>query len=484
MMNETKRIAGTLLEAVSELMDETVSGELLQKILEAAAKVLEADTAVLDIPGEEPVHLFFPSEFSISESAVQRAKGENKVIVWNKPENPEEDLSLSIVQNRLTSILVAPFRTPESEDGYLYLQRAARTDAFEREDAELFEKFVEICEKMAFAVYDRARDKEAISLLQGWERRGKILYASPMMKTAVEFAEKIAPLPFPVILRGETGVGKELFARWIHDSGPRVGKPFIALNCGAVPESLIESILFGYVKGSFTGAIENRKGVFEEAEGGTVFLDEIGELPLPMQVKLLRVLQEKHVTRVGDTREIPVNVRIISATHVNLETAVKEGKFREDLFFRIQVMTLDIPPLRDRDQDVIYLAQEFLKKFAAEFGRSTLRLSRASEKALLAYHWPGNVRELENRVQKAFVTATRGVVLPADLGLENIQETAKTSPRTLREAREAVDRECITQALKSSNANLTLAATMLGIDRKVLREIMERLGIKKEAFKN
>jgi DNA-binding NtrC family response regulator len=245
----------------------------------------------------------------------------------------------------------------------------------------------------------------------------------------------------------------------------------------------MESLMFGHAKGSFTGAIENKKGFFEEADGGTIFLDEIGELPLNMQVKLLRVLQEKHITRVGDNREIPVNVRVISATHVDLEAAVREKRFREDLYFRIQVLPLELPPLRNRGQDVVLLAENFIQRFGAEYGRGKFHLSRNAEKALLGYHWPGNVRELENRIQKGLVQAVHGVIQPKDLGLDDMQVQAKASPRTLKEAREAVEREVISQALKDSRANLTLAATILGIDRKVLREIMERLNLKKEDFK-
>ena len=202
-----------------------------------------------------------------------------------------------------------------------------------------------------------------------------------------------------------------------------------------------------------------------------------------MQVKLLSVLQAKHITRVGDNREIPVNVRIISATHVDLETAVREKKFREDLYFRIQVMPIQVPPLRERGQDVLLLAEEFLKRYSAEYGRGKFKFSRNAEKAMLSYHWPGNVRELENKIQKSLVQAVHGVIQPGDLGLENIQKVSKESPRTLKEAREAVEREVIGNALRDSGANLTLAATILGIDRKVLREIMERLGLKKEDFK-
>ncbi len=473
-----------MLDVVKILLDENQPETLFPKILEVAKGVLHADAAVLDIGGESPLHLSNPENVSISISAVRQAKSENKAVVWNQLDDDSADLSKSIVQNQLTSIMVSPFRTPDSEAGYLYLQRAAREEPFTDEDVKLFDSFVNVCEKFAFAAYDRLRDKESLDVLKNVVRKDGMVYSSAVMANLVTLADKLAPLPMPVIIRGETGTGKEVMAKYIHNHSPRAEKPFIAVNCGAIPEHLMESLLFGHAKGSFTGAIENRKGFFEEADGGTIFLDEIGELPMNMQVKLLRVLQEKHITRVGDNREIPVNVRVISATHVDLEEAVKEKRFREDLYFRIQVMSLDLPALRERGQDVVLLAEEFLTRYGAEYGRGRFRMSRNTEKALLGYHWPGNVRELENRIQKALVLAVHGVIQPQDLGLGDMQTQAKESPRTLKEAREAVERDVIGRALKDSNANLTLAATILGIDRKVLREIMERLDMKKEDFKN
>lgn len=484
MKSETILATEKMLNVVNALLDEQSIESLFPKILEIAREVLHADAAVLDISGESPLHISNPEKVSISISAIRKAQAENKVVVWNQLEDDATDLSKSIVQNQLTSIMVSPFRSPSGDPGYLYLQRAARQDSFTEDDSHLLDAFVVVCEKFAFALLDRIRDKASLDQLRNVSKKGGLIFQSKIMADLIAFADKLSNLPIPVIIRGETGTGKEVLARYIHKQSPRSDKPFIAVNCGAIPENLMESLLFGHSRGAFTGAIENRKGFFEEAEGGTIFLDEIGELPLNMQVKLLRVLQEKHITRVGDNREIPVNVRVISATHVNLEDAVKEGKFREDLYFRIQVMPLEIPPLRERGQDVILLAESFILRYGAEYGNEKFRMSRNTEKALLGYHWPGNVRELENKIQKAMILATHGVIQPADLGLEKMQEQAKASPRTLKEAREAVDREVISKALKDSNANLSLAATILGIDRKVLREIMERLGLKKEDFKS
>lgn len=483
MKSESMLATEKMLDVVKTLLDEEQPEALFPKILEVAKGVLHADAAVLDIGGEEPLHFSNPEKVSISISAVRLAKNEKRAVVWNQLDDESADLSKSIVQNQLTSIMVSPFRTPESEAGYLYLQRAARKEPFTDEDSALFDSFVAVCEKFAFAAYDRLRDKESLDTLKNVVRKDGIVYSSKVMVDVIAMADKLSPLPLPVIIRGETGTGKEVMARYIHKHSPRAEKPFIAVNCGAIPEHLMESLMFGHAKGSFTGAIENKKGFFEEADGGTIFLDEIGELPLNMQVKLLRVLQEKHITRVGDNREIPVNVRVISATHVDLEEAVREKRFREDLYFRIQVLPLELPPLRDRGQDVVLLAENFIQRYGAEYGRGKFHLSRNAEKALLGYHWPGNVRELENRVQKGLVQAVHGVIQPKDLGLDDMQVQAKESPRTLKEAREAVEREVISRALKDTNANLTLASTILGIDRKVLREIMERLGLKKEDFK-
>ena len=428
MKTESMLATEKMLDVVKTLLDEEQPESLFSKILEVAKGVLHADAAVLDISGENPLHFSNPEQVSISISAVKQAKSEKRAVVWNQLDDDGADLSKSIVQNQLTSIMVSPFRTPDSESGYLYLQRAAREEPFTEEDSALFDAFVEVCEKFAFAAYDRLRDKESLDVLKNVVRKDGIVYSCKAMAELVALAEKLALLPLPVIIRGETGTGKEVFARFIHNHSPRADRPFIAVNCGAIPEHLIESLLFGHARGSFTGAIDTRKGFFEEADGGTIFLDEIGELPMNMQVKLLRVLQEKHITRVGDNREIPVNVRVISATHVDLEAAVREKRFREDLYFRIQVMPVAIPPLRERGQDVVLLAEEFIKRYGAEYGRGKFKMSRNTEKALLGYHWPGNVRELENRIQKGLVQAVHGVIQPKDIGSTTCRRRLRKVP--------------------------------------------------------
>ncbi len=488
MTFESMLATSEFLDMISQLLDESMPEELLPAIAKVACQVLDADSAVLEIPAEladAPFRFAYPSAVAISFSAVRRARAEKRAVLWNLANDENLNVSKSIARNNLTSILVAPFQTPDAEivSGFLYLQRESRKESFDENDKKLFDKFVCVLEKIAGSAYRRKTDKESLDELRGVVRKGSLVYASQAMAKVIASAEKFIALPAPLMIRGETGTGKEVLARWLHSKSPRADKPFIAINCGAIPENLIESILFGHVKGSFTGAIDTRKGVFEEAEGGTLFLDEIGELPMNMQVKLLRVLQERHITRVGDNREIPVNARIISATHVDLEKAVKEHRFREDLYYRVQVMSLEIPPLRDRGQDVLLLAEEFMKRYAAEYGLGKFHLSRAAEKALLAYPFPGNVRELENKIQRALANASGFVILPRDLDLDVLRESVKESPRTLKESREISDRTVIDAALRDAGGNLTLASTILGIDRKVLREMMERLDIKKENYK-
>lgn len=466
-----------LLENLLDLRKRPGRTEMLDGILRTAMALLDSDAGVLQA---EELRFQFPGgELPLSTSAIAQALEKREVVLWNQASaDASVEISMSIITNRLSSILVAPL----GPNSYLYLQRQARTQPFGTVDCDIFSKLVHLAKEIL-------ADREAIQslsdenlALRGIQDRYGLIYSCEAMQKAVALAEKVSSAPVPVIIHGETGSGKEVFARFIHRNGPRASKPFVAVNCGAIPSSLIESILFGHVKGAFTGAVEHRKGLFEEADGGTLFLDEIAEIPLDMQVKLLRVLQERKVTRVGDAKEIAVDVRILAASHRNLEARIQENLFREDLYFRISVMQINLPPLRDRGQDIIVLARRFLDRYAAEFGLGRVAFSKAAEKVLLRHDWPGNVRELENRVQKALVQRDSGAVEPADLGLDG-EQAGSRGLRTLASAREAAERECVDRALRDAQGNLTLAGQMLGIDRKVLREIMERLGIDKSNYK-
>jgi two-component system NtrC family response regulator len=305
-----------------------------------------------------------------------------------------------------------------------------------------------------------------------------MLGGSPKMQEMFASIRKVATSDAPVLLLGESGTGKEMAALAVHRRGSRRDGPFVAINCGAIPESLLESELFGHEKGSFTGAHVQRKGRIETAGGGTLFLDEIGELPLPLQVKLLRFLQEQRMTRVGGREEIEIDVRVIAATNTDLKNATSQGKFREDLYYRLAVVTINLPPLRERPDDVRLLAQAFLQRFAAENGKENLVFQPDALRALVRYNWPGNVRELENRVKRAVIMADGRRLTVQDLELS--QGSGAGATITLKEARENLEREMIQQTLQRHSGKISSAATELGISRPTLYELMEKLAITRE----
>jgi two-component system NtrC family response regulator len=287
--------------------------------------------------------------------------------------------------------------------------------------------------------------------------------------------EKLAGTHVPVLLLGESGTGKEALAQALHELGPRAKQPFVAINCGAIPENLLESELFGYERGAFTGAVKQTIGKIESANRGTLFLDEIADLPHPLQVKLLRFLQDQIVERIGGRQRIQVDVRIVSATNSSLEDRVSEGTFRGDLFYRMNAVTIRIPPLRDRGGDALLLANYFLSRFNREFGRNIRGFTEAAAAALSAHAWPGNVRELENRLKRAVVMTERRMLDAADLELAPASETSQ--PLDLRAARLRAEYEVLQLALARANGTLSVAAKLLGISRPTLYGLMEAHGI-------
>jgi len=305
-----------------------------------------------------------------------------------------------------------------------------------------------------------------------------MLGTSPQIRELFAFIRKVAATSAPVLLLGESGTGKEMAALAIHRRSLRKEGPFIAINCNAIPENLLESELFGHEKGAFTDAHMQRQGLIESAGGGTLFLDEIGELPLPIQVKLLRFLQEQRFQRVGGRQELQVDTRIIAATNADLKQSIQHGKFREDLYFRLAVVILHLPPLRERGDDVGILAREFLQQFAAQNGKTNLTFAPETIRAINRHPWPGNVRELQNRIQRAVIMAEGKRISLADLDLSNSAETIPAA--TLKEARESIERAMVQQALKRHMGRISSAAVELGISRPTLYELMEKLGISKE----
>src|SRR5437764_1661768 len=305
----------------------------------------------------------------------------------------------------------------------------------------------------------------------------EMIGTSPQMQGVCSFIRKVAAASAPVLLLGESGTGKEMAALAIHRRSPRKDGPFVAINCNAIPENLLESELFGHEKGSFTGAHAQRRGLMESAGGGTLFLDEIGELPPAVQVKLLRFLQEQRFQRVGGRQEIQVDTRLVAATNADLKQLIDNGKFREDLYFRLAVVTIRLLPLRERGEDVVVLAREFLQRYADQERRTKLVFAPAALRAMTHYSWPGNVRELQNRVKRAVIMASGSRIAAKDLELDGREAS---SARTLKQAREQVERDVIQQALKRHSGRITAAAADLGISRPTLYELMEKLSIPNE----
>ena len=308
----------------------------------------------------------------------------------------------------------------------------------------------------------------------------EMLGTSPQMQSVFAFIRKVATTNVPVLLLGESGTGKEMAAAAIHRRSNRKEGPLVAINCNAIPENLLESELFGHEKGAFTGAHIQRKGLLETASGGTLFLDEIGELPPAIQVKLLRFLQEQRLQRVGGREEIQVDTRLVAATNADLKEMVETGRFREDLYFRLAVVTIRLLPLRERGEDVALLASEFLQRYAAQERRANLAFTPDALRAMTRHSWPGNVRELQNRVKRGIIMASGSRVTAKDLELDTRNAGSPSSGTTLKKAREQVERDVVQQALKRHSGRITAAAADLGISRPTLYELMEKLGIAKK----
>jgi len=322
-------------------------------------------------------------------------------------------------------------------------------------------------------------------LKQQLEERFKIssiISQSPRMEEAVNLAARVAESKATVLITGENGTGKEVLAKAIHFISPRKNNPFIAVNIPALSENLMESEIFGHERGAFTGADKMKKGRFELADKGTIFLDEIGDVPLPMQVKLLRVLQEQQIERVGGTETIPIDVRIIAATNQDLEKKIKEGTFREDLFYRLNIVAIKIPPLRERKEDILPLIEFFLLKYANENKKETFTISKEAVDQLMKYSYPGNVRELENSIERAVVLARGNTLTQNDLPMSIKgfirEEVSELTEGNLVEKVEALERKLILNALTKSNGNQTQAGKLLGLTERNLRYKLQKYGIK------
>ena len=331
--------------------------------------------------------------------------------------------------------------------------------------------------KRAARLYHIEQENRRLQTVHGGSLLEGLIASSPEMMKVVRTVEKLAPTDVSTLILGESGTGKEVLVKALHALSDRKDKRLVAINCAAIPEALLESELFGYEKGAFTGAAKTTPGKIEVADGGILFLDEVGDLPQPLQAKLLRFLQEKVIERIGGRTEIPVDVRVICATHRDLPDLIQSGEFREDLYYRINEATIRVPPLRERQGDSLMLARAFLERFALQFKRPVKGFSPQAIEGVDAYDWPGNVRELENRVKRAVIMADGNQVSLEDLELPTEGAADRAEPFNLREVREKAESQAIRRALSRTDGNVSKTSELLGVTRPTLYNLMEKYGI-------
>jgi Nif-specific regulatory protein len=473
---------------------------LLTRILESATELTEGEASSLMLVNPENNKLYFeialgPKGPSVKSYSVNMGEGiagwvaeKNTSLIVNDAQSdprfyPEIAQKIGFPT---TSILAVPMRVKDRLVGVIEILNKRGGKKFTEEDLQ----WLEIFSTQAAIAVQNARSfqkvRAELSVLQdkvttgeGWHT---FVGESRIIKERLEIARKAAEADASVLLLGESGVGKELFAEQIHLASPRRSGPFIRVNCAAIPETLLESELFGHVKGAFTDAIADRRGRFELADGGTLFLDEIADMPLSLQAKLLRVLQNRTFERIGASESVQVNVRIIAATNHNLERQVAAGQFRADLFYRLSVLPIQIPPLRERREDIPLLAEFFLRKHCRETKKQLEGFSDEAMEVLLSYSWPGNVRELENAVERAVVFAREDRIHLDTLTLTGTRSATDEAyaERTLHEALNIFKKHFITKALEANGWHQTRAAKALDIQRSYLSKLVKELGIMKE----
>ncbi len=412
---------------------------------------------------------------TISDSIVRKVIETGRpVIVSDALTDSQFKTSESVLALRLSSVMCAPLVSQGHVQGVLYVGNDRVKGLFDKNQLDVLSIFASqasLILENAMLLHALRADREKLVAELKDKRFGEIIGACPSMMEVFRKLQKVATTDISVLITGETGTGKELIAREIHRRSNRANGPFVVINCGAIPENLIESELFGHVKGAFTGAVASRAGKFQAAGGGTLFLDEIGELPPNLQVKLLRALQERIVFRVGDSKPEKVDIRVVAATNRVLEEEIRTGRFREDLYYRLNVVNIYLPPLRERGDDVIILAKALLSKHAEELASQVQGFTPQALAAIKRSPWPGNIRQLENRLKKALVLCEKSLLSPEDLDLG---EEAESTILPLEKAKEEFQRKYVLEVLERNNGNRTKTARDLGVDPRTIFRYLER----------
>ncbi len=411
----------------------------------------------------------------ISDSIVERVVQTRKpLIVSDAMHDAQFSRAKSVVDLRLSSVMCVPLRYRDDLLGCIYLGNDSVSDLFTRRDLDLLQVFASQASMLVHTALMLNELKTSNRNLRSQLRKsgqGEMIGSCEPIQAVFKVVRRVAPTDISVLVLGETGTGKELVALELHRLSERSRKPFVSINCGAIPENLLESELFGHKKGSFTGAVGDKMGKFEAAEGGTLFLDEISEMPMNLQVKLLRVLQERTIERIGELRPRPIDIRVVAATNRDIEAEIREGRFREDLFYRLNEVTVQLPPLRERGEDILLLARFFLNKYAEQYSARSRGFNNQCIKAMKGYYWPGNVRQLESRVKRAIIMSDRALLNAEDLG---IQSGDKRYIKPLAEAEEEFKMGYVRDVLELNNWNKAQTARDLEVDPRTIFRYIEK----------
>lgn len=460
--------------------------DLLDALMDAVIEITSADKGFLILAEGESLDIKVARNVNreniadaitqLSDSIIAKVVRSRKPVIISDAMNDDEFATAkSVMHLRVSSVICVPLLDRGRLLGLIYVGSHSIRDLFQDQTLRVLTVFASqaaLIVANALLLNELRHDNQRLTDRLEDYRFGEIVgTSSPLMQDVFRKVEKIAPTDISVLITGETGTGKELIAREIHNRSGRANQPFITINCGAIPGALLESELFGHVKGAFTGAVANQQGKFQAAHGGTLFLDEIGEMPIELQVKILRALQERVVIRIGDTRPESCDIRILAATNRQLEVEIERGRFREDLYYRLNVINIDLPPLRMRGDDVLVIGRYLLARYAREYGAAAKGLSPNATAAMRKHNWPGNIRELQNRLKKALVLCDATAIGPDDLGLG---ADALPPILTLADAKEKFQRDYINEVLALNNGNRTKTARDLGVDPRTIFRHLEK----------
>jgi transcriptional regulator with GAF, ATPase, and Fis domain len=473
-----------LVRLSADMMRDTTPERLFATLLKGLLKLTRAEKGFVIVFKDGERHLAAAHNVGdeeldltrVSDSIVDRVvQTLEPVIVSDATRDRRFGKAKSVVDLKLSSVMCVPLLHSNDLLGVIYLGNDTITGLFTEQDLTVLRIYASQASLVVFhaLMLNQLRiDNTALRRQLEKADSSTIIGQSTPMKAVARVVRRVSPTDLSVLILGETGTGKELVARDVHHRSPRASGPFIAINCGAIPGDLLESELFGHKKGAFTGADSDKIGRVVAASGGTLFLDEIGEMPMNLQVKLLRVLQERVIERVGDVRPIPIDIRVVAATNRDLQELIKTGAFREDLFYRLNEVAVQLPALRDRGEDIVLLAQYFLKKYREQYGGRAKGFTNQGLSALKSFFWPGNVRELENRMKRAVIMSDRALLNPGDLGLS---EDTRRHIVPLSEAQEQFKLDYIRQVLEMNNWNKAQTARDLGVDARTIFRYIEKL---------